>query len=251
MPSLKRALAEGRRLVGSWVFSASPTVAEAMACQGLDFVIVDMEHSVTELAQVLHILRAVGTSGTEVIVRAPDTDVTRLRRLLDAGARNVMFPFVETVAEAQALASASRYPPDGTRGFAMMHRGAGYGTRPDYIRTASDDICLIAQIETRAGLDTMEAIGAVDGIDALFFGPGDLSAVAGLIGQVKAPEVRALKEHGAEVCRRLGIASGTLVPDVDSADWAAGAGFDFISVSSDLTMVARGAQSVMGALPRG
>lgn len=247
----KAGLGGARPLAGSWIMTGSANAAEAMACTGLDFIIVDMEHTDAALGDVIAMLRAIDGAGCEAVVRPPSVDPVSIRRLLDAGARTIMVPFVETAAQARDIVSATRYPPRGTRGLALMHRGSRYNQIPDYATTADGEICIIAQIETQTGIENTEAIAAVDGIDALFYGPGDLSCVVGEIGNTTGTAVRELIAREVRRCRDLGIASGTLVPDLASAEWAKSQPFDFISVGNDFGMIVRASREIAADLGAG
>lgn len=237
-------------MIGSWIMSGSSNVAEAMAFSGFDFIIVDMEHTDSSVADVVGILRAIEGTGTEAIVRPYTLNTILIRRLLDCGARTLMVPFVETAEQAEEIVSATRYPPKGTRGFALMHRGSRYNHVSDYVKRAEGEICLIAQIETQTGIDNTAAIAAVDGINALFYGPGDLSCVIGKVGQTTGKDVRALISREVAHCRELGIATGTLIPDESGSGWANEVGFDFVSVGNDYGMITSSSKRIVSALCR-
>lgn len=246
----KAALSQRTPVIGSWIMTGNANAAEAMSWSGLDFIVVDMEHTDASIADVVAVMRAIAESGTEVVVRPPSSDPILIRRLLDAGARTLMVPFVETVEQAKSIVSACRYPPKGNRGFALMHRGSRYAQTEDYVSAVEDNICIIAQIETQQGIDNTDGIAGVDGIDALFYGPGDLSCVVDQLGDTSGDKVRSLIRHEADRCRDLGIASGTLVPDLDSIDWARDVGFDFISVSNDYGMIMRMSKDIVARMQR-
>lgn len=244
---IKKALGDHSQLIGSWAMSASPTMTEAMGWCGLDFMILDMEHSATDLPQVLEMLRALSATPTEAIVRLPGHDPITLRRVLDAGARTVMIPFVDNAEQAAALVRVTRYPPEGDRGLAMMIRASRYAQAPDHAAQANREICVIAQIETGAALQALPDIAAVEGIDALFFGPGDLSVAAGTPWQVRSDAVRQLMADAASQCQAAGLPAGTVVPDVESIPWAEAAGFSLISAGSDLAMVVAATRAIVAA----
>lgn len=244
----KSGLSKQPTMTGSWVMTGSSNVAEAMAFSGLDFIIVDMEHTDSSVSDVVGILRAIEGTGTEAIVRPYTLDTVLIRRLIDCGARTLMVPFVETAEQARQIVSATRYPPKGNRGFALMHRGSRYNHVNDYVAQAESELCLIAQIETKAGIENTPAIAAVDGIDALFYGPGDLSCVIGQTGQTTGKDVRDLISSEVKRCRELGIAAGTLIPDATGANWAMEVGFDFVSVGNDYSMITGGSKQIVSAL---
>ena len=244
----KSGMCKDRAMIGSWIMTGSSNVAEAMASSNLDFIIVDMEHTDSSVSDVVGILRAIEGTGTEAIVRPHSLDTVLIRRLLDCGARTLMVPFVETAEQAEEIVSATRYAPRGVRGFALMHRGSRYNHVSDYVAQAGDELCVIAQIETQTGIDNTAAIAGVDGIDALFYGPGDLSCVIGQVGQTSGKDVRALISNEVQRCRELGIATGTLLPDEAGSAWAKEVGFDFVSVGNDFSMITGGSKRILSAL---
>ena len=180
---LKRALAERRRLIGLWCSLATGTTVEALADAGFDWLLLDMEHSPSELA-VLHTqLMALAGRKVQPIVRVPVLDVTVVKRVLDLGAANLMIPNVRSAAEARAAVSFTRFPPAGVRGMATSTRAGGYGRHKDFVARANDEIGLVLQIESRAALAELDAICRTRGVDAVFIGPADLAAELGHTGQ--------------------------------------------------------------------
>src|SRR5262249_33126150 len=157
-----------------------------------------MEHSPIDMAETVSMLRALAGTPTEAIVRLAWNDQILVKRTLDAGARTLMFPFVQNAEEARAAVSYTRYPPEGVRGMAAMHRAAGYGRKRDFFKTAHEELMVIIQLETPSALDRMNEIAAVPGVDSLFVGPGDLSAALGRIGQIGHADVQALVAKAAQ-----------------------------------------------------
>ena len=233
----------GRSPLGTWLMSGSPTVAEAMACQPLDFLVLDLEHAPVPLDAVLHVARAVASRGKALVVRLPDHDPTRLRWMLDAGIETLMVPMVGTPDEARALAAAIDYPPGGARGYAAMLRANGYGTDPGYAAGARERITLIAQIETPNALEAMEDIGAVPGVDALFLGPGDLSATTGQLGRATGEATLALIRGAIGRCRAAGVPVGTVMPTPELVRAMLAEGCAFAAVGSDLAFATAGARA--------
>ena len=140
-------------------------------------------------------------------------------------------------------ADAMHYPPAGKRGVAVMHRASRYGHVPDYLKTASDALCLILQLETLEALSRLEEIGSVQGVDALFIGPGDLSASMGLLGQPDHPKVQEVAADALERARRLGTPLGILAPNPGAAERYIAMGFAFVSVANDLAMLVQSADA--------
>jgi 4-hydroxy-2-oxoheptanedioate aldolase len=244
---LKAGLRTGRKQIGFWLSLASPTATEIAAEAGFDWVLIDMEHAANEVADVIHHLRACGRGSAEPVVRVPVLDTTIVKRLLDGGARSFMFPNIDTVAQAELAVAATRYPPRGVRGVAGTTRGAGYGRWPDYFRTAGDDICVIVQLESVAGMDAAREIAAVDGVDVVFIGPSDLSASMGHIGAPTTPAVQDRIRAGLADIKAVGrAAAGTLNFTFEAAVRQFGEGFDIIAVGGDGPLLARQTNEMVG-----
>ncbi|MBX3606121.1 MAG: 2-dehydro-3-deoxyglucarate aldolase [Piscinibacter sp.] len=234
--------------VGTWISSASPVVAEAVGHAGFDWGVLDMEHSPLDTLDVVHLLQALAGTKMVPVLRLPWNDPVTVKRVLDAGATTLMFPFIETAEEAARAVAATRYPPEGTRGLAGATRASRYGTQPNYFAQANRQIGVIVQLETVAAVRRLEQIAAVDGVDALFVGPGDLSASLGHIGQFTHPAVMDQLAKAAQRCRALGKPVGTIGDSPEVAAQYRAAGFDFIAIGSDLSLLMRAARSVIGAL---
>ena len=232
-------LRAGRRPVplGIFLMSASPIVAEAIGCNGMEWAIVDAEHSPIGIAEVAHMLQAIGTTPMQAVVRVPWNDPVTVKRVLDAGAPTLLFPFVQNAEEARQAVAATRYPPAGIRGMAGLSRASRFGAVPDHFQTANERVGVILQIETPQAAAEIEAIAAVPGVDALFIGPTDLSGAMGHVGNAAHPEVRALLLDCARRCNALGKPVGTLAATAQAAAELAGAGFAFIVLSSDLGLL--------------
>lgn len=234
--------------LGTWLMAAAPATAEALGHGGFDFLVVDMEHVPIEFTDLAHILRAIGCTPAQAVVRLAWNDQVLIKRALDAGARTVMLPFVQNAQEAKAAASYTRYPPHGIRGVAAVHRGSRFGTIANYLKTANDDICTIVQLETPEAIERLPEIAAVDGIDALFVGPGDLSAAMGHIGNIAHPEVQALIEKAAKDAHAAGKPIGIVGPNPDMVKRFLGYGYDYAAVASDLAMMTGRAADWLGEL---
>jgi 2-keto-3-deoxy-L-rhamnonate aldolase RhmA len=240
--------AGGHPPVGTWVASASPLVAEAVGWAGFDWAVVDMEHSPLEVAGVLHMLQAMSATKTLPIVRPPWNDAVVVKRLLDAGASTLMFPMVQTAAEAERAVAATRYPPEGVRGVAGLTRASRFGTTPHYLQTANRRIGVIVQLETPEALERLDEIARVEGVDALFIGPSDLSAATGHLAEPQHPAVMERMARAAERCKALGMPVGTIGDTPEVVAQYRAAGFDFLAVGSDLGLLMRAARSAIAAL---
>jgi 2-keto-3-deoxy-L-rhamnonate aldolase RhmA len=234
--------------IGTWILSASPIVAEAVGHAGFDWAVVDMEHAPLDMMGVVHLLQALGNTRSLPVVRVPWNDAVVVKRVLDAGATTLMFPFIQNADDARRAVQATRYPPNGVRGVAGMSRASRFGTDTHYIGRADSGIGVIAQIETQDAVRVLEDIAAVDGIDALFVGPADLSASLGYPGQSRHPAVIEAMTAAAQRARAVGMPIGTVGDSPESVVRQRAMGYDFVAVGSDLGLLMRGAQSAIQAL---
>jgi 2-keto-3-deoxy-L-rhamnonate aldolase RhmA len=234
--------------IGTWIMSASPLVAEAIGHAGFDWGVIDMEHTPLDMMQVVHMLQAVAGTKMIPIVRVPWNEPVAVKRVLDAGAQTLLFPFVQNAEEAQRAVAATRYPPQGIRGMAGMSRATRFGTAPNYAQQANTQMGVIVQLETTAAVAQLDAIAAVPGIDGIFLGPADLSASMGHVGQATHPAVMDLMSNAARRCRELGMPCGTVGGTPDVVAQYRAAGFSFLGVGSDLGLMMRNAQAVVQAL---
>lgn len=237
--ALKRNLGDGRRKVGYWLTLVSPTATEIAAGAGFDWLLIDMEHATNELGDVLDHLRAAEGGTAEPVVRVPWNDPVIVKRVLDVGARSIMFPYVENAEEARLAVASTRYPPAGIRGVAGTSRATRYGRVPNYATTAAADICVIVQAETQTALGNIPAIAAVAGVDAIFIGPSDLAASMGFTGQPRAPEVRSVMLDGLKAIQQSGKVAATLNSNEEDARGLFDAGFEMVAVGSDAATLAR------------
>ena len=234
--------------IGTWVMSASPLVAEAIGCAGFDWAVLDMEHTPLDMMDVVHLLQAVAGTPLVPVLRVPWNDAVTVKRVLDAGAETILFPFVQNADEARRAVAATRYPPGGVRGMAGMSRGSRFGTAPNYLTTANERMAVIVQLETPQAVGQLDAIAAVDGVDAIFLGPADLSAAMGHVGQLTHPDVLALMASAAQRCNALGLPVGSVGGTPGVVAQYRALGFDYLAVASDLGLLMRSAQATLAAI---
>lgn len=236
---LKVALRSGELQVGLWCSLGNATSTELLAGAGFDWLLVDVEHSPNDMLSVIHQHRAASAYETEIVVRLPSQDSILIKQYLDAGIRSFLFPMVQTVAQAQALVGATRYPPHGVRGFSMAPRANRYGRVKNYHANAHSEIFIAAQIETAAAASVAREIAAVDGVDAIFVGPSDLSADLGSLGNPHSEVVQTTIRSTLELGREDELVTGVLAPIENDArryiDWGA----RFIAVGSDVGLLTR------------
>ncbi|RNJ26467.1 HpcH/HpaI aldolase family protein [Halosegnis longus] len=231
--------------VGAWVSLADPAVAE-MVAPDAEFVMLDTEHAPNSTATIANQIRAIEAADGEAVpfARALDNDTGAIKRLLDVGAQGVMVPMVESATEAREAVEAARYPPDGSRGVAGT-RASAYGRDlGEYVATANDEITLIVQIETRAGLDSVDEIAAVDGVDALFVGPADLSANLGVFGRFEGDVFREAVETVLAAGDATETPVGTLATSPDGVDRYCEWGFDYLIAGTDAGHIQRGVRAM-------
>ena len=196
--SVKKKLEQGELLISAMVRFPDPSAAEVLALCGVDIVTVDMEHYPFNEETILHVIRAVQSQGGACFVRVPDADPERIGRMMDYGADGIHLPGVETCEEAEQLVQAVKSPPVGRRGFCPITRAARYGldgaNYQQYARRANDEALIMIQVETKTGVENVDEIAAVDGIDLVGHGPSDLAASYRVTGQNDHPLVQAATE---------------------------------------------------------
>jgi len=237
--NFKRALAAGRQQIGLWVSLASAYSAELVAGSGFDWLLIDTEHSPNEVDTTLAQLQAVAASGAAAIVRPAWNDKVLIKRHLDVGAQTLLVPYVQSAEEAAAAVAAMRFPPQGVRGVAGMTRATRFGRVADYARRAHEELCLLVQVETRAGLDAIEEITRCEGVDGVFIGPADLAAGLGHPGDMAHAEVQAAIRDGIARIRKCGKAAGILATDDATARRYIEWGTTFTAVGMDAMILAR------------
>jgi 4-hydroxy-2-oxoheptanedioate aldolase len=245
-PTFREALAAADRpLTGMWVCSGSPLVAEICAGSGLDWLLIDAEHSPNGLESVLAQLQAVHGYPGQVLVRPPVNDTVLIKQYLDLGIQNLLVPMVNSADEAAACVAATRYPPHGVRGVgSALARASRWNRIPDYLSRAADTVSVTVQIESTAAVDAVEDILAVDGVDAIFLGPSDLAASMGVLGQQEHPEVRAAVERCIAAAKTAGKPAGVNAFAPATARAYLDAGAAFVLVGADVAILARGSEAL-------
>ncbi|MBZ9701054.1 MULTISPECIES: HpcH/HpaI aldolase family protein [unclassified Mesorhizobium] len=228
-------------LVGSFAAIPHPVAVEVMAQSGLDFLCIDWEHAQISRDMIETMVRAADIHRVPAIVRVPGHAPEAIAAALDSGAQGVLVPRVSTAAQAQAAVKASRYPPTGERGVGPG-RAAGYGYRiSEYLAQANDSIVVAVQVETSEGLANIEAIAAVEGVDVIFVGPGDLSVSIDAIGPKGADKLAQAIRRIIDATIAHGRTSGIFcAKPQDVAQWAT-LGASFFILASDTMFLGAGA----------
>lgn len=242
---LRQRLLGGRKVQGAFLFLTSPDAAEIMALAGYGALIVDREHAAADHADALHELRAIhSVSDTPALIRVRDTAVSAIKPMLDAGFDGILVADVRSAADARKVAEVAHYPPLGRRGAQFtVSRAAAYGEeREGYVQRARDETLVIAMIESRAGIEAIEDIAAVSGIDMLFLGPLDLSSDYGAYGDLASAELQA----AIAIAEKKILASGRLLGGaaIKAEDLPAmfARGYSFVTSASDVALLARAAR---------
>ncbi len=236
--TFKAAIRAEKFQLGLWVALASAYAAEVVSGSGYDWLLIDGEHGPNDLPLLSAQIQAVSRSGSHPMVRLPVGETWMIKQILDTGAQTLLIPMVESVEQAQALVRAVRYPPHGVRGVgAALGRASQFSRIGDYLQTANDEICLIVQIESRAGLAALDEIAALDGIDGLFIGPSDLAADMGYLGQPGHPEVTAAIVDAFTRIKQAGKARGIMTLDPAQARIYRDMGATFMAIGTDVTLL--------------
>lgn len=246
--TFKAAMQNGETLFGCWLALGSPYSAELMGTAGFDWLLVDNEHSPNDVRSTLAQLQALGASASHPIVRVPVGDTVILKRMLDIGAQTILVPMVESAEQAASLVADVTYPPTGRRGVGYsLTRAARFGADTGYGHSADDGICLLVQVENRAGLAALDDILKVDGIDGVFIGPADLAADMGHMADIGHADVQAAIMDAITRIRQAGKAPGILSTQEPMTRAALAAGAQFVAVGADVSLLATQARKLAAA----
>lgn len=238
----KASLAKGEPQYGIWAGFATGYAAEIVASFGYDWMLIDGEHAPNTVPSLLAQLQTVAPYATAPVVRAVSHDPVLIKQLLDVGVQTLMIPMVESAEQARNLVKAMRYPPHGIRGVGGgLTRATRWDAVPDYLKSADQQLCLIVQVESRAGVENVEEIAAVEGVDAVFIGPADLSTGMGHYGNASHPEVQDRIEHAIRATLAAGKVCGILAPAEEDARRYQAWGCQFIAVGIDISLMRQAA----------
>ena len=242
--SFKRDLLAGKRLIGCWSSLANAITTEVLGVAGFDWILLDGEHSPNDVNTFIPQLMALKDSPSAPVVRPTSNNAVEMKRLLDAGFYNFLVPFVESADEARSAVAATRYPPQGIRGVSVSQRGNRYGTVPNYFQGVNEQVCVMVQIESNAGVAAARAIAGVDGVDCVFVGPSDLAAGMGHLGNASHPEVQQAIAAVFLDAKACGKPVGILAPVEADARRYMDMGATFVAVGSDLGLFRSATQAL-------
>jgi len=256
MNAFKQAIIGGETQIGLWLATAEAYIAEVMAGAGFDWLLIDGEHGPNDLRSVLAQLQAIGSTqatlpaGAPVshpVVRLPVADPVLVKQYLELGAQTLLIPMIDTGEQAQQMARAMRYPPEGIRGLGSgLARSSRWNRYSDYLEQANSQVCLLVQVETLEALENIDAIASTPGVDGVFIGPADLSASMGLRGQPSHPKVQEAIHHGISRILLAGKAPGILATNEGQARMWIEAGVRFPAIGVDITLLSQAAQALAG-----
>jgi 2-dehydro-3-deoxyglucarate aldolase len=237
--NLKQALSGNKTTVGSWITLGHSAIGEIMARAGFDWLVIDMEHSVIELSEAQQMIQAIDAAGVPAIVRLTSNDINLIKRVMDAGAHGIMVPNVNSREDAERAVAATYYSPRGNRGVGLA-RAQGYGTScQGYRKWLDENAVVIVMIEHIDGVNVVDEILAVDGVDGYMIGPYDLSSSLGVPGNFEDPHVVGAIKRIREAGEKAGKAGGIHVvdPDLEAIEQRIGEGFSFIGYGMDVRIL--------------
>ncbi len=242
--NVKKRLRESQYVFGCWTSLGHPSISEIFARSGVDFVVVDLEHTTIELEKTFQNILACHSQGILCLARTASHDGEMIKRLLDSGVDGIIVPTVSSKAEVDQLIQQCKYPPDGKRGYGIA--GAqGYGFDFDeYTQTWNETSLFIVQIETVHGVENINEILESPHVDGVMIGPYDLSGSLGIPGKLDHPLVKEATSKVIESCRKFGIACGThfVNPELDTLGDTLAQGYSFVLLSSDVFLLWRWAE---------
>jgi 4-hydroxy-2-oxoheptanedioate aldolase len=237
--------------VNGWLSLPTTFSAEVMAHLGWDSLTIDLQHGLIDYQSAVGMLQAIATTSTVPLVRVPWLDPAIIMKVLDAGAYGVICPMINSASEARQFVAACHYPPGGTRSCGPIRASIYAG--PDYVANANRTIITMAMIETRAGLDNIDSILSVEGLDAIYVGPSDLALALGYEPQLDPTEEAVIKaiEHILDRAQKKGIVAGIHTASTANAQKMIRQGFQFVSVSTDVRLLVAKVSEVLGTMGRG
>jgi len=237
--NFKRGIKARKPQIGLWSSLSSHYSVEVIAGSGFDWLLLDTEHSPNDLENVVTQLQAASAYPTSAIVRPAWNDMVLIKRFLDIGVQTLLIPYVQTAEEAAQAVAYTRYPPRGVRGVAGTTRATRFGRVKDYFKRVEEELCVLVQVETRRGLENLDAIASTEGIDGVFIGPADLAAGLGHLGDIPHPQVQDAIDDAIRRIGKAGKAPGILAPVEANARRYLDQGCLFVAVGADVGLLAR------------
>ncbi len=251
---LKERINDGDLVIGSWITTPSPAIAEILVAAGYDWVVVDLEHSAISIEQAGELIRTIDLGGSAPLVRITSNSPDQIKRVMDAGAHGIVVPMVNSAQDARDAVSATRYAPNGIRGVGLA-RAQGYGSKfSEYLEWQKESAVVIVQIEHKDAINNLEEILAVPGVDGFIIGPYDLSCSMGIPGEFETNEFKNAMARILKIGLAMDCPAGLHIvePDLSLLDQAISEGYRFLAYSVDIRMLdvsaRQGIDAVRGAI---
>ena len=248
---MKDKMRRGEPSIGTWLSMAHPSIAEILAMAGYDFVVIETEHTAIDVSEVFDLIIAIERHGAIPLVRLAWVDPIQAKAVLDSGAAGILVPMINSKADAELAVQMTKYPPLGVRGVGLA-RAQGYGEHfAEYVQHANDDTLLLVMIESKQGVENIEEILSVPGIDGVFIGPYDMSMSYGIPGQITHPDIIAAKKRVLDSTLERNLIAGVHFVQPRSAEEdcaaAVAAGYRFIALGSDILFLGDSARALQVA----
>lgn len=244
---VRKALLERKVTIGTWIQIGHPSVAELLANVGYEWIVADCEHTEIDVDIFTGLARGMKGSRAVPMARVRENDTLAIRQVLDAGAKGVIVPLVNSAEEAKRAVAAAKFPPEGVRGFALC-RANGWGKDfGSYVKKANDDVAVVVMIESKQAIENIDEILSVDGVDGVFVGPYDLSGSYGITGKTRHPIIMDACKVVLEACKRKNKSAGLhiVIPDDDAIKRAIEDGFTFIALGIDCVFIDKSARAAL------
>ena len=248
--NLKKALQDGKVALGPFLKFTDPAVVEIMGFAGFDFVIIDGEHGPISIESAQNMIRAAETANITSVIRVRNNDESLILRALDIGAQGIEIPQINSESDAIRAVKSVKYSPQGERGVCRYVRAANYSSMDKfkYFKYANEETMIIAHIEGVDGINNLDEILSVPGIDVIFIGPYDLSQSLGIPGEVNNPLVTERMKEVILKCKKSKVAVGTFADDVETAKSWISLGVQYMSFSVDVGILYEASKNVINKL---
>lgn len=250
--NLKKRLQAGETVVGPFVIVPSVTLVDTLGYAGMDFCIIDTEHGPVSQESATDLVIAAQGSGVAPIIRVGDNDERLILRALDVGSEGVQVPQINTLDDAKRVVHSAKYSPLGERGLSIFTRAGNYfrDAGEGHTDRQNEETMTVVHIEGQRGLDNLDEIMTVDGLDVLFLGPYDISQSLGVPGDVRNPIVEKALREATDKARAQGRAVGSYAKDVEMGKWLIDLGVQYLSINVDATIYMQACENIANALKR-
>lgn len=245
--NLKKRLQAGDVVVGPFVIVPSMTMVDTLGYAGIDFCIIDTEHGPVDMQTATDLVIAAQGTGVSPIIRVGDNDERLILRALDIGSDGVQVPQINSIADAEKVVHSAKYSPLGERGLSIFTRAGNYfkDGGDNHTDRQNEETMIVVHIEGRKGLDNLDEIMTVDGIDVLFLGPYDISQSLGVPGDVRSSKVEAALKEATDKARSQGRAVGSYAKDVEMGKWLIDLGVQYLSINVDATIYMQACEKIV------